>query len=40
MGLGLAICKESLKEQFGELKLKKSDEISTEFEVIVLRSEK
>jgi signal transduction histidine kinase len=37
MGLGLAICKETLKEQFGELKLKKSDEVSTEFEVTVLK---
>jgi len=37
MGLGLAICKETLKEQFGELKLKKSDEVSTEFEITVLK---
>jgi signal transduction histidine kinase len=39
MGLGLAICKEALAEQFGELKLKKSDEISTDFEITVLKSE-
>lgn len=39
MGLGLAICKENLAAQFGLLELKKSDEISTEFEVVVLRGE-
>lgn len=38
-GLGLVICKKMLEEQFAQLKLKKSDEISTEFEIIVLRSE-
>lgn len=32
-GLGLGICKRSLEEQFGQLKLKKSDEESTEFEI-------
>lgn len=32
-GLGLGICKRSLEEQFGQLKLKKSDEKSTEFEI-------
>ena len=39
MGLGLAICKETLAEQCGQLKLKKSDEVSTEFEITILRSE-
>lgn len=39
MGVGLAICKENLAAQFGELKLKKSDETSTEFEVTILKSE-
>lgn len=39
MGLGLAICKENLAAQFGLLELKKSDEISTEFEVTILKSE-
>lgn len=39
MGLGLAICKENLAAQFGQLQLKKSDETSTEFEVVVLRGE-
>lgn len=39
-GLGLAICKKTLEEQFAQLKLVKSDEVSTEFEITVLRSEK
>lgn len=38
-GLGLAICKKTLEEQFAQLRLKKSDEISTEFEITVLKSE-
>jgi len=38
-GLGLVICKKTLEEQFAQLKLKKSDEFSTEFEITVLRSE-
>lgn len=38
-GLGLVICKKTLEEQFAQLKLVKSDEISTEFEITVLRSE-
>lgn len=38
-GLGLAICRKTLEEQFAQLKLKKSDEISTEFEITILRSE-
>lgn len=38
-GLGLVICKKMLEEQFAQLRLKKSDEISTEFEIIVLKSE-
>lgn len=38
-GLGLAICKKTLEEQFAQLKLKKSDEDSTDFEITVLRSE-
>ena len=37
-GLGLVICKKTLEEQFAQLKLKKSDEISTEFEITVLKS--
>lgn len=37
-GLGLAICKKTLEEQFANLKLIKSDEISTEFEVTVLKN--
>lgn len=32
-GLGLSICKKTLEEQSGQLKLKKSDEESTEFEI-------
>lgn len=32
-GLGLIICKKNLEEQFAQLKLNKSDEISTEFEI-------
>ena len=39
-GLGLVICKKTLEEQFAQLKLKKSDEVSTEFEVTVLRGER
>lgn len=38
-GLGLAICKKTLEEQFAQLKLIKSDEDSTEFEITVLKSE-
>lgn len=38
-GLGLIICKKTLEEQFGQLTLKKSDEISTEFEISLLRGE-
>lgn len=37
-GLGLAICKKTLEEQSAQLKLLKSDEISTEFEISVLKS--
>lgn len=36
-GLGLVICKKTLEDQFGHLKLKKSDEISTEFEITLLK---
>lgn len=36
-GLGLAICKKTLEEQFAQLKLKKSDEASTEFEITILK---
>lgn len=36
-GLGLAICKKTLEEQFAQLKLVKSDEVSTEFEITVLK---
>ncbi len=36
-GLGLIICRDTLQEQFSQLKLKKSDENSTEFEITVLR---
>lgn len=32
-GVGLFICKKSLEEQYANLKLKKSDEVSTEFEI-------
>lgn len=38
-GLGLVICKKTMEEQFGQLKLKQSDENLTEFELTVLRSE-
>lgn len=38
-GLGLAICKKTLEEQFAKLNLKKSDKISTEFEITVLKGE-
>lgn len=38
-GLGLAICKKTLEEQFAKLRLVKSDEDSTDFEVTILRSE-
>ena len=37
-GLGLYICKKSLEEQFAQLKLKKSDENLTEFEITLLKS--
>lgn len=36
-GLGLHICKKSLEEQFAQLRLVKSDDKSTEFEVTVLK---
>lgn len=36
-GLGLFICRKTLEEQSAQLKLKKSDEISTEFEISLLR---
>lgn len=36
-GLGLAICKKTLEEQFAQLRLIKSDEVSTDFEITVLR---
>lgn len=36
-GLGLAICKKTLEEQFAQLKLKKSDKVSTEFEITALK---
>lgn len=36
-GLGLAICRKTLEEQFAQLRLVKSDEISTEFEITVLK---
>ncbi|MEI8129103.1 MAG: HAMP domain-containing sensor histidine kinase [bacterium] len=39
-GLGLFICKKTLEEQFSQLKLIKSDEVSTEFEITVLRGER
>lgn len=38
-GLGLCICKKTLEEQSGQLKLIKSDDISTDFEITVLRGE-
>lgn len=37
-GLGLVICKKTLEEQFAQLKLRKSDEESTEFEIVLLKS--
>ena len=37
-GLGLVICKKTLEEQFGQLRLIKSDEISTEFEITILKA--
>lgn len=37
-GLGLAICRKSLEEQFAQLKLAKSDEISTEFEILLVKA--
>lgn len=36
-GLGLYICKKSLEEQYAQLKLNKSDEVSTEFEITLLK---
>ncbi len=36
-GLGLVICKKTLEELYAKLDLKKSDEISTEFEITVLK---
>jgi len=36
-GLGLHICKKSMEEQFGQLELKKSDDISTVFEITLPR---
>lgn len=36
-GLGLVICKKTLEEQYAQLKLSKSDEDSTDFEINVLR---
>lgn len=38
-GLGLCICKKTLEEQSGQLKLIKSDDVSTDFEITVLRGE-
>lgn len=38
-GLGLVICKKTLEEQGAQLRLKKSDEISTEFEITLLKGE-
>jgi len=37
-GLGLVICKKNLEEQFAQLRLTKSDEDSTEFEITVLKA--
>lgn len=37
-GLGLVICKKTLEEQFAQLKLRKSDETSTEFEITLLKA--
>lgn len=36
-GLGLAICKKTLEEQFAQLRLVKSDDVSTDFEITVLK---
>lgn len=36
-GLGLVICKKTLEEQSAQLKLLKSDDISTEFEITLLK---
>ena len=36
-GLGLVICKKTLEEQFAQLRLIKSDEVSTEFEITILK---
>lgn len=36
-GLGLAICNKTLEEQFAQLRLVKSDEVSTEFEIRLLK---
>lgn len=36
-GLGLVICKKTLEEQFSQLKLLKSDNASTEFEISLLK---
>lgn len=38
-GLGLSICKKTLEEQFAKLNFIKSDEISTEFEITLLKGE-
>lgn len=38
-GLGLVICKKTLEDQCAQLRLKKSDEVSTEFEITVLKGE-
>lgn len=37
-GLGLVICKKTLEEQFAQLKLRKSNETSTEFEITLLKA--
>ena len=37
-GLGLYICKKSLEEQFAKLELKKSDDVSTDFEITIPRA--
>jgi len=37
-GLGLVICKKTLEEQFAQLVLKKSDETSTEFEILLKKA--
>lgn len=36
-GIGLVICKKTLEEQFAQLKLVQSNEISTEFEITLLK---